>query len=176
MFTSGTKTMADLNAKLFSITQAFQKFSFGVAVVLIVIALVALCALIFLPGRTGISGDYLDREAATGIWLAGGLVMSILFLVALRKLGKIINSASIGDPFTRENAARLMQIAWLIIAINVVQILCSMAGALFAHDARGGFDLSSIPWSGLFSFLTVLVLAQIFQRGCELRADLEGTV
>jgi hypothetical protein len=101
-----------------------------------------------------------------------GLVAVILILV-----GRIVESASAGDPFVVKNAERLNGIGLLMLAIQVVGLVAhvmvdALPKAIHAH-LNFGFELSL---SGLLSALLVFVLAQIFRHGAQMRDELEGTV
>jgi hypothetical protein len=47
---------------------------------------------------------------------------------------------------------------------------------LVGSEIQPGFNPANIPWLGFFATLLIFVLARVFQRGSDMRADLEGTV
>jgi hypothetical protein len=149
----------------------------------IAIALVVLPALILVPEGAGIIGayKYVNRGvviSATEVSLAESVVFAVLLLLILRRLRRIVDSAIISDPFVPANALLLRQIGWLVLAINSAQIIFNLAKRLVlaGSEILPGFNPSNIPWLGFFATLLIFVLARVFQRGSDMRADLEGTV
>ena len=105
-------------------------------------------------------------------------IMVILGLVwtVVRKLIAIVGTVSEGDPFVRANAIRLRAIGWLLIAIEVGGIPLAILASRVA-DRFGDNDVNyEISVSGLLAILMTFVLARVFQRGAEMREELEGTV
>jgi Protein of unknown function (DUF2975) len=149
----------------------------------IAIALIVLPALILVPEGAGIIGAYkhVNREVVvslTEVSLAEGVVFAVLLLLILRRLRRIVDSAIISDPFVPANALLLRQIGWLVLAINSAQIIFNLAKRLVlaGSEIQPGFNPLNIPWLGFFATLLIFVLARVFQRGSDMRADLEGTV
>jgi hypothetical protein len=105
------------------------------------------------------------------VFLAGGVVLMILFALLLRSLLRIIDSARDGDPFIPANAARLRHIGWLLLAILVLEFLISLP--LGPGPAAGSFG-SIVP--GLVIVLLVFVLARVFEIGSTMRTELKETV
>jgi len=150
----------------------------------IAIALIVLPALILVPEGAGIIGAYkhVNRGVVislTEVSLAEGVVSAVLLLVILRRLRRIVDSAIISDPFVPANALLLRQIGWLVLAINSAQIIFNLTKRLVwaaGSEIQPGFGPSDIPWLGFFASLLIFVLARVFQRGSDMRADLDGTV
>jgi hypothetical protein len=119
--------------------------------------------------------------------LAGGLACVVLATLVLVLISKIVETAMTGDPFVDQNANRLTRVGWLLLGIYGVGMitgvaavalmppkLIEMAGKEGGHiQFDAGFDPSPI---GILTVLLIFVLAQIFRRGAEMRAELEGTV
>jgi hypothetical protein len=107
---------------------------------------------------------------ASGVFLVGLLALVLLMTA------RIVKTAE-EDPFVADNARRLMQIAWLLLAMQMVGLTADMVMEMFpkgvSDHVHAGFDLSPI---GILAVLLIFVLAQIFRRGSEMRAELEGTV
>ena len=105
-----------------------------------------------------------------------GLVCVPVTNIALTRLLAIVRTVRIGDPFVLDNAGRLRTIAWSTFALTV-------AGAVVGGIAEGvtasvgGLDVnwkfSFTPW---LAVLLLFVLAQVFEHGARMRAELEGTV
>jgi hypothetical protein len=103
------------------------------------------------------------------------MVLGIVWTM-MRKLLEIIGSVETGDPFIRANAIRLKAIGWLMIAVQIVGIPLAIAAGKLADlfgDSDTGLDLSI---SGILAILLVFILAGVFERGAEMREELEGTV
>ena len=68
-------------------------------------------------------------------------------------------------------------LGWLLVAMQIVGLTAGMIVSLFPQAMRdhvqAGFDPSPI---GILAVLLIFVLAQIFRRGAQMRAELEGTV
>ena len=103
------------------------------------------------------------------------IVLGLLWTV-MRKLLAIIASVEIGNPFVHANALRLKAIGWMMIAMQLVGIpMAILAGQ--AADKFGESDTGlDISLNGILAILLVFILAGIFERGAEMREELEGTV
>jgi hypothetical protein len=125
----------------------------------------------------GITRDTIFAVAipVVGILAIGALALALVFHLT----AKIVETTILGDPFIGENAVRLNQIGWLLLAMEVVGWGMKLAlDPVLQRLPRSthfefGFDLSPI---GLLGILLVFVLAQIFRRGSEMRDELESTV
>jgi hypothetical protein len=109
------------------------------------------------------------------IFALGILVLGLLWTM-MRKLLTIIDSVEDGNPFIKANAVRLRAIGWMMVGVQIVGLpLATAAGNvadLFGENDVG-FDL---PLNGILAILLVFILAGIFERGAEMREELEGTV
>jgi hypothetical protein len=103
------------------------------------------------------------------------VIMGIVWTI-MRKLLAIIGSVEQGNPFVLANAIRLRAIGWLMVVAQFVAVpLAIMAGEtadLFGKN-NVDFDLSL---NSLLAILLVFILSGIFQRGAQMREELEGTV
>ena len=120
--------------------------------------------------------------------VAGGLIYVLLAMLVFVLFTKIVESAMTGDPFIAVNADRLTRAGWLLLATYLVGIVTGIAALGMVptkllekagedapnliHINTGG-DPSPV---GILTILLIFVLAQIFRRGAQMRADLEGTV
>jgi magnesium-transporting ATPase (P-type) len=105
------------------------------------------------------------------------LVMTIgLVWTMMRKLLAIIGSVENADPFVAANAIRLRAIGWLMVGVQIIGIpLATTAGHV--ADMFGDNDVGhDFPINGILAILLVFILAGIFERGAEMREELEGTV
>ena len=105
-----------------------------------------------------------------------GIMILGLLWTMMRKLLAIIDSVEDGNPFVMANAFRLRAIGWMMVGVQIVGLpLATAAGNvadLFGENDVG-FDL---PLNGVLAILLVFILAGIFERGAEMREELEGTV
>lgn len=110
------------------------------------------------------------------------MVCFIAILFALLAALRIVESAMAGDPFVEANARRLAHVGWLLLA---VQLAGSGLNGLIPwlirrhgiDPAHGNFHLSmGMTPVGLLAVLMIFVLTQVFRRGSEMRAELQGTV
>ncbi|MDQ3143968.1 MAG: DUF2975 domain-containing protein [Pseudomonadota bacterium] len=116
-------------------------------------------------------------------WIA--VIMMIAALVAvlgfffLRHLRRIIDSVSEGDPFAPANADRLRNMAWLVLAVQLIAIPATPLVIWFdaapfkpnVHHGAGGISIG-----GLLLASILFVLARVFRTGATMRGELEGTV
>jgi dipeptide/tripeptide permease len=113
---------------------------------------------------------------AGAVACASGVFLLALVTLVLLMTARIVKTAQT-DPFVEDNARRLMQIGWLLLAIEAVGFTAGMIISLFPKEVsdhvQAGFDLSPV---GILAALLIFVLAQIFRRGAQMRAELEGTV
>jgi Protein of unknown function (DUF2975) len=105
-----------------------------------------------------------------------GIMILGLLWTMMRKLLAIIASVEDGNPFIMANAVRLRAIGWMMVGVQIVGLPLATAAGKVA-DVFGendvGFDL---PINGILAILLVFILAGIFERGAEMREELEGTV
>ena len=105
-----------------------------------------------------------------------GIVTLGLIWTMMRKLLAIIASVEDGNPFVRANAIRLKAIGWLMVGLQIVGVPLAIAAGNAADmfgESDTGWDLSI---NGILAILLVFILAGIFERGAEMREELEGTV
>jgi hypothetical protein len=109
--------------------------------------------------------------------VAAGMICIALIAWMFTLTARIIDTASAGDPFVTVNADRLNHIASLLLVIQLIGLAFNTALDFFPDQIKDhvslGFDVSA---SGILAALLIFVLAQIFRRGSDMRAELEGTV
>lgn len=109
------------------------------------------------------------------VFALGILTLGLLWTM-MRKLLAIIASVEEGNPFVRANAIRLKAIGWLMVGLQIVGVPLAIAAGKAADmfgESDTGWDLSL---NGILAILLVFILAGIFERGAEMREELEGTV
>lgn len=106
------------------------------------------------------------------------LIIAILSIVPahllLTRLAAIVASVRSGDAFTWTNARRLTAIAWLLLVLNLLDLLFGVVDRAFAPATEGlEWSFSITAW---LAVLLLFVLARVFEDGARMREDLEGTV
>ncbi len=112
------------------------------------------------------------------------IILILLTLFALNRLKKIVDSVSEGNPFTRINGTRLRGMGVAVLAIQIVTFIGGLlaTGLLtMLGEVKPGQDFQmtidgSVSLSGILLFLLLIILARVFDRGAEMREELEGTV
>ena len=105
-----------------------------------------------------------------------GIVAVIVTQMVLVRLQAIVDTVRLGDPFIVENAVRLQQIAWFVLAgellhLVIVAVAATMSTTATPIDIR--WKMSITRW---LVVLLLFVLARVFETGARIREDLEGTV
>jgi hypothetical protein len=175
--------------KLFAVTQWVLRagiivtllligmYALGVAVLIVALATsrVPLDKIAYWTGVT-MTADEIGRMALAAF--AGAIAALALVHFILRALRRVVASASVGDPFVEANAVELVRVAWLLLGVEVIDALLKPTVYLLAPDAvrTKVHDVVHISVTGLFAVLLTFVLAQIFRRGSDMRAELAGTI
>ncbi len=175
--------------KLFAVTQWVLRAGIVVTTVLIGLFTLGVTATIFALATSHLPLEWIAR--VTGVRMTAdeiarialmahlsAIVALVLVQLIFRALRRVITSARVGDPFVEANAAELVRVAWLLLGVEVIDTLIKPMIYLFAPEAvRAKMrDMVHISMIGLFTVLLIFVLAQIFRRGSEMRAELAGTI
>ena len=175
--------------KLFAVTQWVLRAGIIVTMVLIGMYVLGVAAMIFalitsrvpldrIAHWTGatMTADEIGRMVLAAF--AGAIAALTLIQLILRALRRVVASASVGDPFIEANAVDLVRVAWLLLGVEVIDALIKPMVYLLAPAAVRAkvHDVFHISVTGLFAVLLIFVLAQIFRRGSEMRAELAGTI
>lgn len=93
----------------------------------------------------------------------------------LAELRAILDTVERGDPFDRVNAARLRTIGWMLLVIQLADLIfgATRVIAKLLHIDYAGWQPNVTGW---LAVLVAFVLAQVFERGAAMRDDLDGTV
>lgn len=94
----------------------------------------------------------------------------------LTRLQAIVATVREGDPFVAGNAARLQQIAWAVLGLELLHLSVGIVRDFVSSpSARLDIDwsFSLAPW---LAILMLFVLARVFDEGTRMRDELEGTV
>lgn len=113
----------------------------------------------------------------TNFWLLvpTALVGVVLGIFFFRLLTRIVQSVGEGDPFAAINATRLRNMGWLALGFQLIALPVIFLEARMDEISGqpSGIDLDL---GGFVLALVLFVLARVFERGAEMRDDLEGTV
>ncbi|WP_292637309.1 DUF2975 domain-containing protein [Novosphingobium aerophilum] len=116
--------------------------------------------------------------AVSGILVFAAILCGVLFRI-FQLLKRIVGTVGEGDPFVPDNARRLTQMAWLSLVVQLIGLPLSGLGAWVNRIGEGHTDLEGmggISGNGLLLMLILFILARVFRKGSEMRAELEGTV
>lgn len=122
-----------------------------------------------------------ELVGAVLIMLVAVLALLSLTLYFVVLLLRIVRSVKDGDPFIAENAERLSRMGWVALATQVVMLPLGAMALWIAEITKdiegvhvdGGVDISG---EGILLVLVLFILARVFRKGTEMRAELEGTV
>ncbi len=158
--------------------------SFGLVIVSIGGAAIVVALPLLLIFRSAVIGELASEgappEAFWGIMgllvLVGAMLVLVFFF--LRHLRRIVDTVAGGDPFVPENADRLQAMAWLSLAAWGLNIPLQILGDWVESVTEGGSIQIGVGDDGtsLVLVLTLFILARVFRKGSDMRADLEGTV
>ncbi len=118
------------------------------------------------------------RAALTEILvLEATLMVPVAFAVhrIFARTCAIVVSAREGNPFVRENAARLRQIGLALLIIQVLDLFSGIGLMKASIISKQQFGWSP-ALTGWLAALLMYVLARIFEHGADMREELEGTV
>ena len=137
-------------------------------------------------GRPKLLADIATSSApAAAYWLIPLAMLTGMALLALgfrffQELNGIIDSVDDGEPFRPENAVRLSRMGWISIIVHIgVLPIAGLSLWLAPYADKVGQDVdvgAGVDVSGVLLTLILFILARVFRRGAEMRADLEGTV
>lgn len=175
----GTHHLFAVTRVLLRIATLFSLFLITVLGLALGALVLAMLGIVHLPiPANEVQGMPIGQILAVGaLAVTTGMICVALVACMFLLTARIIDTASSGDPFVTENADRLNRIACLLLAAQLAGLLFDVAMNFFpeklASNVSVGFDVSA---SGILAALLIFVLAQIFRRGSEMRAELEGTV
>ena len=129
----------------------------------------------FDAGRGGERGPHEAIEVGPGVACGGGYLRGDQSVEALahrhRSDAHLTGTAEClgeGDalPLGEGLHARLRAIAWALLGLQILNLIAS---------SMGGIDVD-VSIAGWIAVLLLFVLAQVFEEGARMRADLEGTI
>jgi len=105
-----------------------------------------------------------------------GLVTIPLNYVVLKRLLAIVETVRAGDPFVGANASRLRDIAWALLALQLLSLTIGAIGRAVSTPAHPLHLNAGFSISGWLAVLLTFLLARVFAEGTLMREDLQGTV
>jgi len=105
-----------------------------------------------------------------------GLVAIPLNHAVLKRLLAIVETVRTGDPFVAANADRLQNIAWVLLALQLLSMVVGGIGKAISTPAHPLHLDAGFSTSGWLAVILTFVLARVFAEGALMRKDLEGTV
>ncbi|UNK49804.1 DUF2975 domain-containing protein [Lysobacter sp. S4-A87] len=110
---------------------------------------------------------------ALRVWMVMALLMVALVHVQLSRLLSVVATVP-EDPFVPENAARLKTIAWCMLGIELLRLTFGiLAGTMNAAGSNIDWKFSASGWVAV---VLLFVLAQVFEAGARMRADLDTMI
>ena len=105
-----------------------------------------------------------------------GLATIPINYAILKRLIAMVGTVRAGDPFVPANAGRLQQIAWCLLALQLMGGVIWAIGEAISSPAHPVDLDTSFSINGWLAVLLTFVLARVFAEGAQMRDDLEGTV
>ena len=105
-----------------------------------------------------------------------GLVAIPLNYLVLKRLLAIVGTVRAGAPFVAANASRLQNIAWTLLALQVLGLVIGAIVKALNTPAHPIHINAGFSVNGWLAVLLTFVLARVFAEGALMREDLEGTV
>jgi hypothetical protein len=149
---------------------------YGTGILLLLTATLLAPALVF---RALIGKPATDANGALQwmrLLMVVGLAAVPVAHIILTRLRAMLLTVRVGDPFLVENGRRLNAIAFGVLALELLHLIVGAIAKSDAFAALGihlGWSFSITPW---VAALLLFVLAQVFEHGARMRADLAGTV
>lgn len=105
-----------------------------------------------------------------------GLAAIPLNYIVLKRLLAIVGTVRAGAPFVTANASRLQNIAWTLLALQLLGLVIGAIAKVLSTPAHPIHINAGFSVNGWLAVLLTFVLARVFAEGALMREDLEGTV
>ncbi|MEP3225020.1 MAG: DUF2975 domain-containing protein [Parasphingorhabdus sp.] len=132
---------------------------------------------------------YVESPPTEVLWAMAGVILILMLILLLSyftidRLRKVVASVRDGDPFIRINGVRLRGMGIAMLAIQVLTLaLGAVVGLIirFLGEMKDGREDSlhmdfGLSLSGILMVLLLIILARVFDRGAEMREELDGTI
>jgi hypothetical protein len=114
------------------------------------------------------------RVALIGMMAIGSVAAVPVHFIFARIIA-MIDTVRAGTPFAPINADRLRQVAWGMLALQIVDLGYGWFATQLSA-ATGEFMAWQFSITGWLAVLLLFVLARVFQQGAALQDEIEGTV
>ena len=165
---------------------------FRIAVIIASVALVLSLPAMAIVGPeilADVGDDFVNQPPVEVLWVAAGFVLVLLLIMLLSyftidRLRKILASVREGDPFNRTNGLRLRGMGIAIFAIQLLTLVLGGAMGIIVGllgELKDGKENTihmefGISLSGILLVLLLIILARVFDRGADMRDELDGTI
>jgi hypothetical protein len=105
-----------------------------------------------------------------------GLAAIPVNYIVLKRLLAIVGTVRAGAPFVAANASRLQNIAWALLALQLLGLVIGAIAKAISTPAHPIHIDAGFSVNGWLAVLLTFVLARVFAEGALMREDLEGTV
>jgi hypothetical protein len=105
-----------------------------------------------------------------------GLLSVAIVRFVLARLLTIVETVRAGNPFITANAARLREIAWAVLVLELLHLCVGAIAAGVSTPAvplNIGWGFSLTRW---LAALLLFVLARVFEQGAGMREELAATI
>jgi Protein of unknown function (DUF2975) len=124
---------------------------------------------------TGVPGT--DILLAVSAMMIGGFIMLVIGYAFIKRMIAMIRTVEFGTPFIPDNAKRLREMGWLVVATQGIALLAMPVGAWIVSRLPKDNDLNvHISIEALLTAALLFILARVFDHGTRLSEDVEGTV
>ena len=143
-----------------------------------VLLIASLIAPVWVFKALGVRGDADNSSIILGMRaiMVLGIGAVPVTQIVLTRLLAFVESVGLGDPFIRENAARIETVAWAVLGLELMHlmvIVVSKGASSPTQPLHIGGNVSVTPW---LAVLMLFVLARVFDQGARMREELEATV
>ena len=108
------------------------------------------------------------------VWMLLAIPAIAAMHILLSRLLDMVGTVRAGDPFVPDNAVRMKTFAWCVLGLQLFDLACgAMAAAMNAAGSDIDWTFSATGWVAV---ALLFVLAQVFEQGTRIRADLEAMV
>ena len=105
-----------------------------------------------------------------------GIAAVPLNYALLKRLLAIVETVRTGDPFVAANAGRLQAIAWVLFALNLLNIVIGAIAKGVSTPAHPLHLNAGFSINGWLAVLLTFVLARVFAQGALMREAMEAKV
>lgn len=105
-----------------------------------------------------------------------GLITIPINYAILKRLLAMVETVRAGDPFVGANAVHLQQIAWALMALQLLSLIVGGIVKRISTPEHPIHISAGFSINGWLAVLLTFLLARVFAEGAFMREDLAGTV